>query len=844
MFAYPFLLAGLLVLPLAYRWMRALPGGETVVSFAAMMFLGPSRGPVKTVKKTPLWLILLRLALLALLILWAAGPQRPPQGQGSPSPTLMVVDTSWSADVSGTLSDITAFFDRYPAADVHIMTTDQTTSRPMTAEGWTTYQRTLALSPYQTTDTGKILSERTDKRAVLYYAPMRYGAQQQGIVDGLRQSQNATLVLPSRTSCAALADVQQTATGIQATLNNRCPMPLQADLYDVETGQRLAETKGTGDTLTFPLSTGDGGARVVAIRGEDHFVGRWLLPASFSGKVAVVHAAGRPQGLLQEATYITKALETSGHTVVVGSISALRDDDIATWILPDAVVLDQETQGFLTTKVESGATLIRFWGPRLDALTPQQRDALFPDTPRFQARQLGTVLAWQSALKSQPLPPPLRGGGEDITLLRQILPESETAVTLARLSDQTPWITARTLGKGQIVLIHTGLMPEWGNLATSGSFVPLLSSLATFSGGMIAESSPAAAELPLQQRLMPDGSLIKDTGAVLRTKDEGTRPTNDHPAGLYGNGASMIPHNIAPFLANEPPMETVLRPQDTLPFTVRKVQETSLSRDLRPLILQGIMALFILELLAVLALHLRRAKMTTATMMVLLLVAALPAGAREAQIGYLQTGQASMDQTTARALEVLIQETLTRTNMPVAPKPLAISFQTPLSEWLPLMMVYGSPESLSLAPEDFSETLRQYTAGDGLIVLDTRGGAHPLRHQSQVASLQPLARALGLVPLQPVSSQHVLHHSYYLLPKLGGLWPGLSAMGAAPQGSQEGVFSMIVLGSDLAGGLLSSDPNVRETSVRTGINLMMYAATTTYKDDQIHIDSIMKRLKP
>ena len=580
----------------------------------------------------------------------------------------------------------------------------------------------------------------------------------------------------------------------------------------------------------------------MTIRGEDHFAGRWLLPASLSGKVAVVHAAGRPQGLLQEATYITKALETAGHTVVVGAISALRDDDIATWILPDAVVLDQETQGFLTTKVESGAKLIRFWGPRLDALPPQQRDGLFPDTPRFQARQLGTVLAWQQALKSQPFLPPLRGGGQDVTLLRQILPESETAVTLARLSDETPWITARTLGKGQIVLIHTGLLPEWGNLATSGSFVPLLTSLASFSGA--AESIAAAAELPLQQRLMPDGSLQKDTGFMLRPNDEGTRPTNDHPAGLYGNGASLIPHNIAPFLASEPPMETVLRSQDTLPFTVRKVQETTLSRDLRPLILQGIVALFVLELLAVLALHFRRARVTAAAMMVLFLVAAAPAGAREAQIGYLQTGQASLDQTTARALEGLIQETLTRTNMPVAPKPVAVSFQTPLSEWLPLMMVYGSPESLSLAPEGFSETLRQYTAGDGLIVLDTRGGAQPLRHQSQVASLQPLAGALGLVPLQPVASRHVLHHSYYLLPKLGGLWPGLSAMGATPQGSQEGVFSMIVLGSDLAGGLLSSDPNVRETSVRTGINLMMYAATTTYKDDQIHIDSIMKRLKP
>ncbi len=844
MFAYPFLLTGLLILPLAYRWMRALPGGETVVPFAAMMFLGPSRGPIKTVQKTPLWLIMLRLALLALLILWAAGPQRLPEGQGSPSPTLMIVDTSWSADISGTLSDITAFFDRYPAADVHIMTTDQTPSRPMTAEGWTTYQRTLAINPYQTTDTAKILSERTDKRAVLYYAPMRYGAQQQGIVDALRQSQNATLVLPSRTSCAALADVQQTATGIQASLENLCPTPLQADLYDVETGQKLAETKGTGDTLTFPPVAGDGGARIVTLRGEDHLAGRWLLPASLSGKVAVVHAAGRPQGLLEDATYITKALEASGPTVVVGSVSALRDDDIATWILPDAVVVDQETQAFLTTKVESGTTLIRFWGPRLDALPPQQRDALFPDTPRFQARQLGTVLAWQSALKSQPLSPPLRGGGKDITLLRQILPESETAVTLARLSDETPWITARTLGKGQIVLIHTGLMPEWGNLATSGSFVPLLSSLATFSGGMMAESSPTTAELPLQQRLMPDGSLIKDTGSVLRPHDEGTRPTNHHPAGFYGHEGQMIPHNIAPFLASEPPVETVLRPQDTLPFTVRKVQETSLSRDLRPLILQGIVALFSLELLAVLALHLRRAKMTTAAMMVLLLLAAMPAEARQPQIGYVQTGQSTLDQATVRALEVLIQEILTRTNMPLDSRVVPLSSETPAADWLPLLMVYGFPESNSFAQETFSENLRHYALGDGLIVLDTRGGTNPMRYQSQVASLQPLTRVLGLSPFQPLSEKHVLHHSYYLLPKLGGLWPGLSTMGAAPQGSQEGVSSMIVLGSDLAGGLLSSDPSVRETSVRTGINLMMYAATTTYKDDQIHIDSIMKRLKP
>ncbi|MFM7631629.1 MAG: DUF4159 domain-containing protein, partial [Alphaproteobacteria bacterium] len=646
------------------------------------------------------------------------------------------------------------------------------------------------------------------------------------------------------TSCAALVDVQQGGEGVQATLNNRCPAPLRGDLYDVTTGQRLAESQTTGTTLTFPPVAGDGGARVVAIRGEDHFAGRWVLPSVFAGKVAVVYAAGRPQGLLEEATYITKALEAAGHTVVVGAISALQDDpDIATWVLPDAVVLDQDTQDIFTAKIEAGARVIRFWGPRLDALPPQERDGLFPSHPRFQARQLGTVLAWQSALKSKPFTPPLRGAGEDITLLRQILPESETAETLARLSDETPWITARTLGKGQIVLIHTGVMPEWGNLATSGSFVPLMGSLARFSG-IEHKGSSDGADLPLQQRLMPDGTLIRETGALLRPRDENTRPTNTHPAGLYGHGSTLIPHNIASFLASEPPVETVLRPQEALPFTVRKVQETGLARDLRPLVLQGIVGVFVLELLAVLALHFRRSGGAVAFMALLVVLLAGAAEAREAQMGYLKTGQPAVDQATARALNVLIQETLTRTNMPIAPQVVALSWDTPVSEWMPLMMIYGLPEQTRTLPRDFSENLRQYAAGDGLIVLDTRGGMQALQYQSQVASLQPLARDWGLTPLQPVSQKHVVHHSYYLLPKLVGLWPGLNPMGAAPQGSQEGVFSLMVLGSDLAGGLLSSDPDVRESSVRTGINLMMYAATTTYKDDQIHIDAVMKRLRP
>jgi hypothetical protein len=347
--------------------------------------------------------------------------------------------------------------------------------------------------------------------------------------------------------------------------------------------------------------------------------------------------------------------------------------------------------------------------------------------------------------------------------------------------------------------------------------------------------------LPLWQKLQPDGSLERDTGATLRFNNEALRPTVDHPAGFYGSEGALTAHNIAPFLAKDPPTDSVLRTDDPT-VTVRKSQSMGLSGDLRPWVFAGIVALFILELLAVLMLRFRRPSVAVAA--VLMVFLGLPAQARDAQIGYVETGQAALDQASAKGLQVLIQETLTRTNMPVDPKPVPLSLTAPLADWVPLMMVYWPLTGNVAMDEGLAQRLRSYTAGDGLLVLDTRGGDNPLRYQTQVASLQPLARVLGLTPLRPIPQNHVVHHSYYLLPGLGGLWPGLNALAAAPQGTEDPVFSLIVLGSDLAGGLLSPDGAVRETSVRTGINLMMYAATTTYKDDQIHIDAMMKRLRP
>ncbi len=103
-FLSPWILLGLGVLPVIYWLLRITPPSPKLVRFPALQLLFGLTEAEQTPARTPLWLLLMRLFLAALIILALAGPVLNPQtvvgGQG---PLVVAVDDGWAAGERWTL---------------------------------------------------------------------------------------------------------------------------------------------------------------------------------------------------------------------------------------------------------------------------------------------------------------------------------------------------------------------------------------------------------------------------------------------------------------------------------------------------------------------------------------------------------------------------------------------------------------------------------------------------------------------------------------------------------------------------------------------------------------------
>jgi hypothetical protein len=116
-------------------------------------------------------------------------------------------------------------------------------------------------------------------------------------------------------------------------------------------------------------------------------------------------------------------------------------------------------------------------------------------------------------------------------------------------------------------------------------------------------------------------------------------------------------------------------------------------------------------------------------------------------------------------------------------------------------------------------------------------------------------RGLDLAPLEPISDDHVLTRSFYLMQDLPGRFAGRPVwVDQQPPSVNDGVSSVIIGAHDWAGAWAEDDygrtlyPVVpggerqREMARRFGVNLVMYALTGNYKTDQVHIPALLERL--
>jgi hypothetical protein len=168
-----------------------------------------------------------------------------------------------------------------------------------------------------------------------------------------------------------------------------------------------------------------------------------------------------------------------------------------------------------------------------------------------------------------------------------------------------------------------------------------------------------------------------------------------------------------------------------------------------------------------------------------------------------------------------------------------------------------------------------YMKQGGTVLFDTRDaimappGLGGETRSPGMAALREIVGSLDIPELEPVSKDHVLTKTFFLLRDFPGrfstgqLW--VEALPAAneiddeaenkrPARAGDGVSSIMITSNDLAGAwavrpdgqamlpMVASESNQRVMAYRAGVNIVMYTLTGNYKADQVHVPALLERL--
>ncbi|WP_425406731.1 DUF4159 domain-containing protein [Hwanghaeella sp.] len=899
-FASPWMLAGLLLLPALWWLLRVLPPAPRRLAFPALRLLMGLQTDQKTPNSAPWWLVLLRLAAAAAVILALAHPLlNPTKTLPGSGPLILVVDDDWSSagGWDARMDYLIGLTEEADRADksVFLVTT--------TSEDGTPPQDRGVLRPNQAKAVLQSLKPKSwegdrmaalrvaegwrfDGSANVFWASNGLGGEDySGFAEGLQRLGSLTVLEPDATDGPvavsapekggadlrfkvkrSYGEAQERIALIARAIDGRAlareEVTFGADALEAEAVFTLpAALRNELARVETELPRGAAAVSLIDERWRDRPVG--LIDES---------ALDTVPALLSEAYYVRRALEPLGQ-LSFGPLNILMKGEQAVIVAPDSTKLTDQDREMLSGWIEEGGVLVRFAGPRL---AQDIDDGLTPVRLRRGGRVLGGAMLWTEPLKLGPfsqtspfadLAPP-----QDVVVMRQVLAEPSLDLdtkTWARLQDGTPLITAAQRGQGWVVLVHTTANADWSTLALSGTFVEILERLIDLSNGITSNVETADTLLPPDRILDGFGRLVDPGATVTPLSGEdlsATPPNAKNPPGFYGTDDLRRAYNLA-----EKVWE--FSAPDVYPAGVApKRYQAAATVDLKPFLLTAAMVLVLIDGLVTLFLRgfvnpmQRRQAGGVAALLVLGLFVAAPdpAAAQNEDIAtiealdgtvlaYVRTGDAEVDRASQAGLYGLAL-VLNRRTAVEASNPVGVDIDNDELAFYPLLYwpITANQQPLNAATVD---RLNEFMASGGTILFDTRDQATGGVGGDQTRILQRVARGLDIPTMEQVGPEHVLTKSFYLMQDFPGRWTGSPVwVQAGGETSNDSVSRVIVGGNDWAAAwavdelgqplyaVVPGGDRQREMAYRFGVNLVMYTLTGNYKADQVHVPAILERL--
>ncbi len=899
-FASPWVLTALALLPALWFLLRVTPPAPRRISFPAVQLLLGLRPREETPARTPLWLLIMRLVLAALVILALAQPMLNPETRlAGDGPVILVVDNGWAVGPR--------------------WRTRQEAMRGLVERAAREGRGLLLLATAPAADgatprASDLLGADAARKAVDALMPRPWPVDRvaaRAALEPLRRHAPAHIVWladghgapGTEAFAAALAELgpvilredppdavahllrPPVTDGAGLTVRVERPLAWGEESVTVRmsgNGKLLARTE-----LSFAADALTAEAAVVLqpeqrneltrmeIEGEKSAAAVTLIDERWRRRpVGLVSGGGREtdQPLLSDLYYLERALDPYAE-IRKGETVDLLKRDIAVIVLADVGRIVGAARDSLGDWIDGGGVLVRFAGPKLAAAP----DDLVPVRLRGGGRALSGAMAWTQPAALAPFPDqgPFAGLAvpKDVLIQRQVLAEPSLdlgAKTWARLADGTPLVTAEQRGEGWLVLFHTTANADWSNLALSGLFVDMLRRIVDLSRGVA--GAEAARSLAPYKSLDGFGRLGAPAATALplsATAIAETVAQPRHPPGWYGTGDARRALNLGAGVDTAAAL-------GKLPIAItREVFRDAREIDLKPWLLALAMLMILADTVIALALrgHLplpMRGKAARASLAVLVAVAfwarADGAGAQvqddrrameatiDTQLAFVRTGDRAIDRTSRQGLEGLSMVLRLRTAFEPGAAA-GVDIEQDDIVFYPFLYWPISPAQPRLSSAAVAK-IDRYLKNGGMILFDSRDAGTPGADGTGPAALRlrRLLERLDIPPLATVPRDHVLTRSFYLLNDFPGRWVGGGVWVEREQSRVRDVVSSVIIGGNDWADPCDMDDNVsvhavvpggerqREMAFRFGVNAVMYALTGNYKADQVHIPILLRRL--